>query len=75
MRSCQLAGTAPAGPGAGWSSGWDCGSGRRGPRKPLPSAKSQNQSSRGSKLVITWWPVSCQCAVACCDGLVSQHPM
>jgi site-specific DNA recombinase len=75
MRSRQLAGTAPAGPGAGWSSGWDCGSGRRGPRKPLPSAKSQNQSSRGSKLVITWWPVSCQCAVACCDGLVSQHPM
>ena len=62
-------------PGGGLVPGMGLRVGQAWPGKPLPSAGSQNQSSRGSKLVITWWPVSCQCAVACCDGLVSQHPM
>ena len=44
------------------------------PSTPTERAKSQNQSSPGSKLCITGCPVASKCAVACWAGLLSQHP-
>src|SRR5215467_16023520 len=40
-----------------------------------PVLKSQYQSSPGSKLRIMRWPVDLKCALACCEGEVSQHPI
>ena len=75
IRDSQSSGTRPAGPGTDWASGRDCGGVSAGPRNPRSVVKSQNQSSPGSKLVITGCPVARQCAVACWDGEVSQQPM
>src|SRR5690606_10087207 len=70
----QSSGTAPAGPGEGWSAGCDVGSASAGPEISTACSESQNQSSPGSKLCPTGWPVSRKCAVACCSGEVSQQP-